>query len=82
MPYVSDEVADMLAKYMVPVNAGLCVVLAGVEFFSGHEWSDGLAIGGGFLPGFVLSVVLWARRELRVVDMTELEKLKFDAKTT
>lgn len=80
--YVSDEVAEMLAKYTVPVNAGLCVVLAVTEFFSGHEWSEGLAAGGGFLPGFVLSVVLWARRELRVVDMTELETLKFASKTT
>ncbi|KAH4259003.1 hypothetical protein HBI04_106550 [Parastagonospora nodorum] len=82
VPYVPDEVAEMLAKYMVPANAGLCVLMAVAEFFSGHEWSEGLAVGGGFLPGFVLSVVLWARRELRVVDMTELEKLKFASKTT
>lgn len=28
------------------------------------------------MPGFVLSVVMWARRELRVVDLGELERLK------
>jgi hypothetical protein len=76
VPYLSDEMTDVLAKYIVPANAGACMLLVLLEFFSSHEWSESLTIGGGFLPGFVLSVVLWARRELRVVDLGELEKFR------
>ena len=72
----------MLAKYIVPANAGICVLLAILELLRGRSWSEGVAVGGGYLPGFVLSVVLWARRELRVMDMSELEKLKIGAKDT
>jgi hypothetical protein len=77
VPGLSEEVAEVLAKYIVPANAGLCMLLVILELFSGHEWSESLTIGGGFLPGFILSVVLWARMELRVVDLGELEKLRF-----
>jgi hypothetical protein len=55
-------------------------VLAVLELWQGRTWSEGVMVGGGYLPGFMLSVVLWARRELRVVDMGELEKLKYQAK--
>ena len=82
MPYVSDETADVLAKYIVPANAGVCAMLAVLELWRGRGWSEGVMVGGGYLPGFVLSVVLWARRELRVMDMSELEKLKIGAKDT
>lgn len=77
VPWLPEEVTELLAKYIVPANAGVCMVLVILEFLSGHEWSESLTVGGGFLPGFVLSVVLWARMELRVVDLGELEKLRF-----
>ncbi|KAF2833837.1 hypothetical protein CC86DRAFT_365628 [Ophiobolus disseminans] len=76
VPWISDDVADQLAKYIVPVNAGIAVLLALLELVRGRSWSEGVMVGGGYLPGVVLSVVLWARRELRVMDMSELEKLK------
>lgn len=77
---MSDEVADLLAGYIVPANGVVCILLAILEFWQGRSWSEGIAVGGGYLPGFVLSVVMWARRELRVVDLGELEKLKFGGK--
>jgi hypothetical protein len=76
VPGLSEEVTEVLAKYIVPANTGVCMMLVVLEFFSGHEWSESLTIGGGFLPGFILGVVLWARMELRVVDLGELEKLR------
>jgi hypothetical protein len=39
-----------------------------------------MAIGGGYVPGLILTVVLWARRELRVVDLGELERLRYTTK--
>jgi hypothetical protein len=36
-----------------------------------------MTVGGGYMPGLVFSVVMWARRELRVVDMGELERLRY-----
>lgn len=51
-----------------------------MELYQGMTWSEGVVLGGGYLPGFVLGVVLWARRELRVVDLGELEKLKVGAR--
>lgn len=76
VPYLSEEAAEALARYIVPGNAALCGVLAIFELWKGREWSEGLSIGGGYLPGLVLAVVLWARRELRVVDLGELERLR------
>jgi hypothetical protein len=80
VPYLSDEVTDLVAKYVVSANGAICVLLALLELWQGRTWSDGMMVGGGYLPGFVLSVVLWARRELRTVDMGELEKLKYRSK--
>ena len=79
VPYISDKSSEVLAKYTVPINAGICALLAVLELVRGQSWSEGVMIGGGYLPGFVFSVVLWARRELRVMDMSELEKLKIGA---
>lgn len=76
VPYIPYEIADILAQYIVPINSAICIILALVELYQRRTWSDGVVLGGGYLPGFVLSVVLWARRELRVVDLGELEKLK------
>jgi hypothetical protein len=80
VPYLSDEVTDLVAKYIVSANGVMCVLLALLELWQRRTWSEGIMVGGGYLPGFVLSVVLWARRELRVVDMGELEKLKYRSK--
>jgi hypothetical protein len=80
VPGLSDEVTDVVAQWIVSVNGVVCVVLAVLELWQGRTCGEGVMVGGGYLPGFVLSVVLWARRELRVVDMGELEKLKYQSK--
>jgi hypothetical protein len=77
---LSDEVTDLVAQWIVNVNGAICGILALLELWQGRTWSEGVMVGGGYLPGFVLSVVLWARRELRVVDIGELEKLKYGSK--
>lgn len=59
----------------MPANGAVCGLLAVLELVQGREWREGMMIGGGFISGLVLTVVLWARRELRVVDMNELERL-------
>jgi hypothetical protein len=82
VPYLSDDIAELVGKYIVPANGAMCVLLALLELWQGRTWSEGMMVGGGYLPGFVLSVVLWARRELRVVDLGELEKLKYGSKAT
>ena len=64
----------LLARYIVPVNGVVCGVLALLELLRGREWREGMRVGGGYLPGLVLSVVLWARRELRSVDMSGLQE--------
>jgi hypothetical protein len=76
VPYLSEEAADLMAQYIVLANAGVCVLFAIVELWQGRAWSEGVMIGGGYLPGLVLGTLLWARRELRTVDLGELEKLK------
>jgi hypothetical protein len=80
VPGLSDEVTDLVAQWIVGVNGAICGIMAVLELWQGRTWSEGVMVGGGYLPGFVLSVVLWARRELRVVDMGELEKLKYGSK--
>lgn len=76
VPWLSDEVQELLARYIVPANAGVCAFLTGLELVRGRQWREGMMIGGGYLPGLVLTVVLWARRELRVVDMSALQRLR------
>lgn len=80
MPWVSDGVADLLAQYVVLVNGILCGGLAVVELFQGRTWAEGMAVGGGYLPGLVMMVVMFARRELRAVDMSELDRLRYGGK--
>ncbi|KAF2635145.1 hypothetical protein P280DRAFT_437611 [Massarina eburnea CBS 473.64] len=80
VPYISDGAAEMLAKYLVPVNAVLCGILAVMELLQGRALSEGMTIGGGYVPGFVMAVVMFARRELRVVDLGELERLRYRTK--
>jgi hypothetical protein len=76
-PYVQNEKTnELLGEYIVPVNAVLCGILALTELWKGEEWGKGMAVGGGYLPGLVFVVVMWARRELRPMDLGELERLK------
>ncbi|KAF1926029.1 uncharacterized protein M421DRAFT_94172 [Didymella exigua CBS 183.55] len=76
VPWLSSEVQGILARYIVPGNGAVCSILAVAELVQRREWREGMMIGGGYLPGLVLTVVLWARRELRVVDMSELQQLR------
>lgn len=82
VPYVPKEMADLLAKYIVPANGLLCVLLAIGELWQGRSWSEGMSIGGGYVPGLVMAVVMFARRELRTVDLGELERLRYRTKGT
>jgi hypothetical protein len=74
VPWLSDETQALLARYAIPANGVVCGILALLELLWGSEWREGMMVGGGYLPGLVLSVVLWARRELRVVDMSGLQE--------
>ncbi|KAH6639626.1 hypothetical protein C7974DRAFT_135583 [Boeremia exigua] len=76
VPGLSDEVQELLAQYCVPANGVLCALSVVLELVQGREWREGMMIGGGYLPGLVLTVVLWARRELRVLDLSELQQLR------
>lgn len=76
VPWLSDEVQESLARYIVPANGAVCGLLAIAELIQGREWREGMMIGGGYLPGLVLTVTLWARRELRVVDLSDLQQLQ------
>lgn len=80
VPYISGETADVLKTYAVPVNGAVCVALAVGELILRREWRQGVMVGGGYLPGFVFVVCMWARRELRVVDLGELERLRYRGK--
>ncbi|KAJ4365154.1 hypothetical protein N0V83_008772 [Neocucurbitaria cava] len=79
VPYLSDEVADLLAEYVVTVNRAVCGALALFELWQGRAWSEGVMIGGGYLPGLICMIILYARTELRIIDMDELERLKAGA---
>ena len=76
VPWLPDEVQELLSQYIVSGNGVICGLLALLELMQGREWREGMMVGGGYLPGLVLTVVLWARRELRVVDMSELHQLR------
>ncbi|KAH7125668.1 hypothetical protein B0J11DRAFT_528992 [Dendryphion nanum] len=76
VPFVSSETKELLRRYIIPGNAVVVVVLVLSEVVRRRSWSEGFAVGGGFLPAFVWGMVLGARRELRVVDLGELERLK------
>jgi len=65
-----------LCEYIVYLNAALCGVLALREVASGRGWREGMA-GGGLVPGFVFGVILFARTQLRPVDVGSLEKLRY-----
>jgi hypothetical protein len=80
VPYLTDEATEVLRKYSIPANAALCAILAVVEMARGRTWGEGMTIGGGYIPGFVLVFILWARRELRAVDLGELERLRYRTK--
>ncbi|PSN64008.1 hypothetical protein BS50DRAFT_576634 [Corynespora cassiicola Philippines] len=80
VPYLSEEAVELVARYIVPVNAALCAALALMEVWQGREWSEGVTIGGGYVPGVIMMVVMFARRELRTVDLGELEKLRYRSK--
>ena len=76
VPYISSEIAELLAAHIVTVNRAIGGLLALLELWKGKEWSDGFMVGGGFLPLLICVIVLWARTELRIIDMDALEKLK------
>ncbi|KAF2266705.1 hypothetical protein CC78DRAFT_614881 [Lojkania enalia] len=82
LPYLSDKTSDLVRKYLIPVNGAICIFLMLHELWQGREWQQGMMIGGGYVPGFILSVILWARRELRVLDLGELERLRYRTKAT
>jgi hypothetical protein len=75
VPYISTETADQIGDYIVPINRAVCGLLALYEVWQARSWSEGLMVGGGFLPGVICMVILWARTELRIIDMDALEKM-------
>ena len=82
MPWISEAAAEVVAEWIVLANAAVCGVLAVVEVLQGRSWGEGLIVGGGFLPGVIMGVVMLARRELREVDMSALERLHSASKNT
>ena len=76
VPYISDELAEWLAAYLTAGNVAVAGCLALHEAWKGTEWGNSFVIEGGYLPVLICFIVLWARRELRVIDMSGLEKLK------
>lgn len=75
VPYISSQLADHLADYLVMVNRAVCGALALWEVWIGSDYSKALGVGGGFLPGVICMVIVYARTELRIIDMDSLEKL-------
>lgn len=65
----------MIAEYIVPANRAACGALALYEVWQGGNWSEGFMVGGGYLPGLICFLILWARTELRIIDMDALEKM-------
>jgi UDP:flavonoid glycosyltransferase YjiC (YdhE family) len=82
VPYLSGATAELVAQWVVAANGLLCAVLAVAEVLQGRPWGEGMTVGGGYLPGLVFAVVMFARRELRAVDMSELERLQHQGKST
>ncbi|KAH7401643.1 hypothetical protein BKA66DRAFT_451118 [Pyrenochaeta sp. MPI-SDFR-AT-0127] len=78
VPYISTELADLLAENIVVANRAVGGVLALYELWQGGEWSEGFMVGGGYLPLLICMIVLWARTELRIIDMDTLKKLKVE----
>ncbi|KAF2846345.1 hypothetical protein T440DRAFT_558311 [Plenodomus tracheiphilus IPT5] len=72
VPFISTATADLLAEWIVLVNRAVCGVLALWEVWKAGSWVEGLGVGGGFLPGLVCLVILWARTELRIIDVEQL----------
>ncbi|CAG5182297.1 uncharacterized protein ALTATR162_LOCUS10091 [Alternaria atra] len=79
VPYLSKEMADKIGDYIVPINRAVCGLLALYEVWLARDWSEGFMVGGGFLPGVICLVILWARTELRIIDMDVLEKMNTGA---
>ncbi|EMD60175.1 hypothetical protein COCSADRAFT_175267 [Bipolaris sorokiniana ND90Pr] len=75
VPYISESTADAIAANIMTVNRAVCGILALSEVWMERDWSQGFMVGGGFLPGLICFVVLWARTELRIIDMDALEEL-------
>lgn len=74
VPYISSETSELLRRYTIPTNTAIVAILAMLEPFRGRTWSEGLSIGGGFVPLFIWGVVLGARSELRSIDFEDLNK--------
>jgi hypothetical protein len=74
VPYISESTADMIADNIVTINRAICGALALSEVWLERSWSEGFMVGGGFLPGVICFVILWARTELRIIDMDALER--------
>lgn len=79
VPYLSEATADTIAEYIVPANRAACGALALYETWQGRNWTEGFLVGGGYLPGLICFLILWARTELRIIDMDALEKMNKSA---
>jgi hypothetical protein len=80
VPYLSTQIADIIGNNIVMVNRAVCGLLALYEVWLARDWSEGFKVGGGFLPGVICLVILWARTELRIIDMNALEKINAQGK--
>ncbi|KAH9876329.1 hypothetical protein J1614_004208 [Plenodomus biglobosus] len=72
VPWISSELADFLAQWIVLVNRAVCGIFALYEVWLGSEWMQRFSIGGGFLPLVICMVILYARTELRIIDVEQL----------